>query len=202
LQQQTSSDGRLCRLPLVLAAEAQYVEGTVTQLESPGIPPSVRAFLRVVPIIAEPFARRHSVWAVRSALAVPGCWFAVAIALSSGHRGAYYPPSRPLVFHYPWLEVTASVVLMTAELVGVDLLLNSRRLRPVWMRALPTAVAAPPLSYSALLASMHAPPHVGIHQAWIVVFNIILAIFAITSGLIHAVHFACPRLWAIAPPDR
>ena len=120
----------------------------------------------------------------------------------SGHRGAYYPDSLPCVFHYPLAAVTLSVVLMVAEIVILDVILNRGRFLPVWTRALPVAILALPVSYSAATSSMHAPPYVGIHQIWLVVLNALLAALALTSGFTDAIRFAVARRGTAVDSDR
>lgn len=111
----------------------------------------------------------------------------------SGHRGAYYPDSLPFVFHYPLAAVTVSVALMVAEVVILDVILNHGRFLPIWFRALPVAILALPVSYSAATSSMHAPPYVGIHLIWLVVLNALLAALVLTSGITAAIRFALAR---------
>jgi hypothetical protein len=115
------------------------------------------------------------------------------MSVISGHRGAYYPDSLPFVFHYPLVAVTVSVVLMVAEVVILDVILNHGRFLPVWFRALPAAILALPVSYSAATSSMHAPPYVCIHLIWLVVLNALLAALALTSGITAAIRFALVR---------
>jgi len=160
---------------------------------APGMRQRLPAFLSTVRVVYVTLPRKRSVWAVRAALATPCSWFAARMSLISGHRGAYYPDSLPLAFHYPLAAVTLSTVLMTVEVVTMDVVLNRGRFRPVWTRAAPAAVVALPISYFAAASSMHAPPYVGIHQIWLVVLNAVLAVLAITSGLIHAIRFALVR---------
>ena len=148
----------------------------------------VPAFIRTVPVVHA--SRNLSVWAVRALLATPCSWFAARMSAISSPRGAYYPNSLPFVFHYPLAAVALSVALMVAEVVTLDAVLNRGRSLPVWTRALPAAILALPVSYSAATSSMHAPPYVGIHQVWLVVLNAILAVLALTSGITDAIHFA------------
>lgn|SRR6185369_2326087 len=146
------------------------------------------AFIQTVPVVH--VTRKRSVWAVRALLATPCAWFAARMSVVSGHRGAYYPDSLPFVFNYPLAAVTVSVVLMVVEVATLDVILNHRRFLPVWGRALPAAIVALPVSYSAGASSMHSPPYVGIHLVWLVVLNALLAVVVLASGLAHVVRFA------------
>lgn len=149
------------------------------------------AFVRIVPVVHEP--RKLSIWGVRALLATPCSWFAARMSAISSHRGAYYPDSLPFVFHYPLAAVTLSVVLMVAEVLTLDAVLNRGRSLPVWTRALPAAILALPVSYSAATSSMHAPPYAGIHQIWLVVLNALLAALALASGITDAGRLALAR---------
>jgi hypothetical protein len=134
-------------------------------------------------------------WVIRLVPVPVLAWCSWCIVVASGDRGAYYPHSLILAdFHYPVGSVIVSLGLIAAEAFLVDRLLHRRGPPRLWPRTLILAICMLPISWCALLGSMHAPPYLSYHEAWLVFLNAFLLFVASLSVASHLTSIVAKRI--------